>query len=127
MAKKKAARGQINMSAEIRAHLESNPQSTGRECYEALKAKFPGVDINEASCNVAFSNMRRKLGLRKKGRRTVVRKPRPAAAKGAPKATKSAGSISLDSLQAAVDLVAKAGSTEAAIEILRSLQGLNRG
>lgn len=125
MAKKKAARGGFNMSAEIRALLTANPQSTGREVYEALCAKFPGEKINENSCNVAFSNSRRKLGLGKSGGRKTVRRQRPAAA--AAKVARSVeGSVSLDAIRAACDLLAKAGSVEAAVSIVKSLQPLNR-
>ncbi|MCA9089168.1 MAG: hypothetical protein KDA90_11120 [Planctomycetaceae bacterium] len=123
MAKKRAARGDMNMSAEIREYLQANPDATGRDCFEMLQEKHPTATINEASCSVAFSNMRRKLGLRKSGRKTVVRKRRPAAVVSASR-SKASGGFSLDALQTACDLIAKSGSADAAIQILESLKGL---
>ncbi len=123
MAKKRAARGDMNMSAEILDYLRVNPDATGRDCLEMLQKKYPTATINEASCSVAFSNMRRKLGLRKSGRKTVVRKRRPSAVVSTAR-SKASGGFSLDALQTACDLIAKAGSADSAIQILQSLKGL---
>lgn len=133
MAKKKSARGGFNMSAEIRSILSANTGMSGREVYEAMVAKFPNANINEGSCNVAFSNARRKLGLGKGGRGKVVRVKRPVATQGAKASAKTVaaaaagakGSFSLDAIRAACDLIAKTGGTEAAIGLLKSLQPLN--
>lgn len=129
MAKKKAARADFNMSAEIREMLEADASLSGRQVLEALQAKFPDQEINANSCNVAFSNARRKLGIRRSGKKAVVRRPRPAvAARSAGRAAVTApASVSLDALKAACELVAKAGGTEAAIGIVRSLAALKLG
>ena len=63
MAKKAA--NDFNMAEEIREHLTKNPSATGREVEESLRKKFPKQKINRNSCGVAFSNARKKLGLRK--------------------------------------------------------------
>lgn len=130
MAKKKPARADFNMSAEIRDMLEADSSLSGRQVLEALQAKFPDQEINANSCNVAFSNARRKLGIRRSGKKAVVRRPRPAAvaARSTGRAAAAApASVSLDALKAACELVAKAGGTEAAIGIVRSLAALKLG
>lgn len=123
MAKKKASRGEFNMSAEIRDLLTADGTLTGREVFETLQAKFPGTQINEASCNVAFSNARKALGIRKSGRGKVVRRRRPVDGRPAAAVPQN---VSLEAIRAACDLLAKAGSQEAAIGIIRSLQPLNK-
>ena len=128
MAKKKAAQVDFNMSAEIRDMLEADSGLSGRQVLEALQAKYPGQEINANSCNVAFSNARRKLGIRRSGKKSVVRRPRPAAV-AARTTTRAAApdSVSLEALKAACELVAKAGGTDAAIGIVRSLAALKLG
>jgi hypothetical protein len=54
----------FNMAREIRELIAKEPQMTGREVAAALKKKFPRQKINANSCGVAFSNARKKLGLR---------------------------------------------------------------
>ncbi|HWL07238.1 MAG TPA: hypothetical protein VNQ76_02380 [Planctomicrobium sp.] len=128
MAKKKAARGEFNMSAEIRNLLQDKPALSSREVFEALKAQFPDQEINRNSCNVAFSHARRKLGI-KGGARKSVRRRRPGAA-AAPAATPKAsvaaagGPLNLDLLQAARALLTKAGSADAAVQAIKQLQAL---
>jgi hypothetical protein len=58
----------FNMAREIRELIAKEPQMTGREVTAALKKKFPRQKINANSCGVAFSNARKKLGLRSEGR-----------------------------------------------------------
>lgn len=122
MAKKKAVRGEFNMSAEIRNLLQGNPSLSSRQVFEALKEQFPDQEINRNSCNVAFSHARRKLGI-KKGAKRAVRRRRPGAAPVAVAAL-AGGSLNLDLLQAARALLTKAGSAEAAVQAIKQLQSL---
>ncbi|MCA9060039.1 MAG: hypothetical protein KDA85_16140, partial [Planctomycetaceae bacterium] len=71
-AEKMGKRGaSVSMAEEIRILLKENQALSGREVIEALRKKFPKADINENSCQVAYSNARRKMGLV----RTVKRRP----------------------------------------------------
>jgi hypothetical protein len=58
------ARREFNMAAEIREILTGNPELTARGVETLLIAKFPKQKINSTSCGVAFSNARKRLGLR---------------------------------------------------------------
>ena len=114
MAKKKAARGDFVMSAEIRNLLKEDRSLKGREVVELLKKKFPGQKINENSANVAFSNARKQLGITgdsgsgKKGR-----------------GGKDLGDFS--DLQAAREFVEKVGDPQAAIDAVKMLEKLQVG
>jgi hypothetical protein len=122
MAKKKASRGEFNMSAAIRSELESNPNISLRECLAAVQSKYPNQQINENSFGVAFSNQRIRLGLsRRRGGRKSVRRRKP----GAVAASRSAGTaLDLDVLQAARKYVAAVGDSDKAIAAIRQLQTL---
>jgi len=122
MAKKKAVRGEFNMSAEIRKLLEETPTLSSREIFEKLQELFPGQSVNRNSCNVAFSHARRKLGIKGSSRR-VVRHRRPSAAKTTVASSKD-GDLNLGLLQAARELLTKAGSAEAAVQAIKQLQSL---
>jgi hypothetical protein len=72
MAKKAAAgKGGLVIAQEIYSLVDANNSITGPEVLKALKDKFPSVKFNEASCQVAFANARKKLGLA----RTLKRRP----------------------------------------------------
>ncbi|WP_437191812.1 hypothetical protein [Planctomicrobium sp. SH527] len=118
MAKKKAARGDFNMSEEIRNLLKNDASLSSREVFEALGQQFPGQEINRNSCNVAFSHARRKLGIKGGGNR-AVRRRRPSVS-----AAVSGGSLNLGTLQAARELLSQAGSAEAAVQAIEQLQAL---
>lgn len=118
MAKKKAARGDFNMSEEIRNLLKNDASMSSREVFEALVRDFPGQEINRNSCNVAFSHARRKLGIKGSGNR-AVRHRRPSVA-----VSSSVGSLNLGILQAARELLSQAGSPEAAVQAIQDLQAL---
>lgn len=118
MAKKRAAGG-INMAAEIRSILRENRSLSGNDVVAALKKKFPNETINESSAGVAFSNARRKLGIKPKrrrgpGKRTVVQKRVP---KAAPK-------VDFATLQAAAKFVSEIGNADKAIEAVRQVRSL---
>lgn len=124
MAKKKRARGDFNMAAEVRELLKQNPAMTGKEVYEALSKKFPRRSINENSCGVAFSTARKTLGItkgrkrrrRKAGKKKVaVRKKRPAA---------TAASIDVGTLQAAAKFLSEVGNPDKALAAVRQVQSL---
>jgi len=125
MAKKKSASDSFNMSQEIRALLESNPKLSSREVFEQLQAKFPTQTINRNSCNVAFSQARRKLGLRRGSKRAVkIQRPGARAAKAATSATPTSESIDISLLKAARKFLADAGSSSAAISAIQQVEAL---
>lgn len=123
MAKKKAARGEFNMSAEIRALLQENPKQTSREVFEQLQAKFPGQEVNRNSCNVAFSHARRRLGIRQGAKRTVKLR-RPGAQATTASASVAGEAINFGLLKAARKFMAEAGSSSAAISAIQQLEAL---
>jgi len=124
MAKKKSAKGDFNMSQEIRNLLEENPKLSSREVLEQLQTRFPEQAINKNSCNVAFSHARRRLGIRGGSKRSVKMK-RPAAARAARVATAaSAESVNITLLKAARKFLAEAGSSSAAISAIQQVEAL---
>jgi hypothetical protein len=122
MAKRKG-RDDVNVSAAIRDVLTENRGLSGREVLEVVKQKHPDKTINEKSFSVAFSNARRKLGIKgRRGRKRVMRrKPgaglRPSAAPG----------INFDLLQAARKYLSIAGNADTAVSAIRQLQALQIG
>lgn len=104
MAKKQATA--FNMAEEIRALLTKNSAMSGKEVEAALKKKFPRQKINGASCGVAFSNARKKLGLRRSTTTAFSGK---------------GGSVDIRVLQAAKDYLAKCGGDQT-----RALAGLRQ-
>ncbi|MBL8808564.1 MAG: hypothetical protein JNM43_00185 [Planctomycetaceae bacterium] len=138
MAKRAAAsKDGVNVSAEIRALVESNKDIRGPEVITALKEKFPGAKFNNASVQVAFANARKKLGLT----RTLKKKPRPvgsgsgrrpgrpaAAAPAAPAAVAAAAGVDFSLLQAAKTLLQHCkGDVAAAQQALKQLAALQMG
>ncbi|WP_437201627.1 hypothetical protein [Planctomicrobium sp. SH664] len=124
MAKKKAVRGEFNMSAEIRALLKETPSMSSRDVFEELQKRFPGQTINRNSCNVAFSHARRKMGLRP-GRSRSVKVRRPGAKAVA--APRGGEAVDFTLLKAARKFMAEAGSAQAAINALQQLEALQIG
>lgn len=129
---KRAAKGGVVISQEIMELVKLNNAIRGSEVMTALREKFPKVKFNNASCQVAFANARKKLGLSK----TVARKPigtgagsfrkatRPAVA-AAPASTGSAVVIDISVLQAAKALLQHCqGSAEAASQALKQIAAL---
>lgn len=126
MAKRKASRGEFNMSQAIREQLSANRKLSLRECREAVEAAHPGVAINQNSFGVAFSNQRRKLGIKpgRRGRRVRVMKPGAAGAGAARGAGKP---VKMEHLQAARKYMAEVGNAETAIAAVRALAQLQIG
>lgn len=120
MAKKK---GGANMSAEIRKILEKKPDASNKDVFASLESKFGKGSFNEASCGVAVSNQRKKMGL-SKSRSVKKRKPgRPA---GRPATTGVA--VDIDALKAAKALLgAVNGNESAAVSAIRQLSSLQIG
>ena len=118
MAKKKSARSEFNLSAEVRAILSDNRQLTGKECLGALKKKFPKQAVNENSFGVAYSTGRKKLGISKKRK---VRRRKPGARHT------SAGTVDMTALQAARKFLAEVGDADTAIAAIKQLQTLQIG
>ena len=83
MAKRAAAgKDDVNVSKEVRALVEGNKDIRGPEVISTLKERYPSVEFNENSVQVAYANARKKLGLtRTMKKRPAKRKAgRPAAA-----------------------------------------------
>ena len=111
-----AKKSSFNMSAEVRALLQSNKNLTGPEVYAALTKKFPGQKINRNSCQVAFANARKKMGLtRKKSGKRIYRKVvKPAA-----------DTVSLTALRSARELLARTnGDVAVATAVLKEVKAL---
>ncbi len=111
-----AKKSNFNMSAEVRALLQSNKKLSGPEVYAALTKKFPGQKINKNSCQVAFANARKKMGLsrRKSGKRIVRRVAKP-----------SAETVSLAALRSARELLSRTdGDVAVATAVLKEVKAL---
>ncbi|MEZ6065388.1 MAG: hypothetical protein R3B90_06685 [Planctomycetaceae bacterium] len=127
MAKKRASSDGFNMAGAIREALEKLGDVSQAECLEAVQAANPGVDINKQSFGVAFSNQRRKLGMkpRRGGRKSVKRRKPGARPVGRPAGTtsRSTGSVTLnmEALQAARKFVAEVGGVDVAMEAVKQL------
>lgn len=127
---KRAAKGGVVISQEIMELVKANNAIRGSEVMNVLREKFPKVKFNNASCQVAFANARKKLGLSK----TVARKPigtsgpvfrkagRPAAAAAT---TATTVVIDLTVLQAAKALLQLChGNADAASQALKQIAAL---
>ena len=70
---KRASSGKsgVVISQEILALVQANKAIKGPEVMVALREKFPKESFNEASCQVAYANARKKLGLT----RTLAKRP----------------------------------------------------
>ena len=105
------------MSAEVRALLEGNNELTGPEIYAALSKKVTGQTINRNSCQVAFANARKKMGLtrkKKSGKRIYRKVAKPAT-----------DTISLSALRSARELLSRTnGDIGIATAILREIKAL---
>lgn len=121
MAKKKARDG-INVSAAIRDVLAENRGLSGREVLVLVKQKHPDQQINEKSFGVAFSNARRKLGIKSRRGRRVIRRRKPGAVRQA-----AAPAINFELLQAARRYLSVAGNADAAVAAIKQLQALQIG
>ena len=58
-----SGRGGIVIAQEVTKLVEAKKDISGPEVIAALKDKFPGIKFNEASVQVSFANVRKKLGL----------------------------------------------------------------
>jgi hypothetical protein len=116
MAKKKPA-GDFVLAVAVRDVLKADSSLSANQVIESIRKSHPGVRFNEASAKVAFSNMRRQLGIARKRRK--VRRVRPAAGAAA-----SPRALKLDLLQAAKNLLIAAGSSDNAIAALKQVASL---
>jgi hypothetical protein len=116
MAKKKSARSEFNMAAEIRALLGQNPSLTAREVHEALQKKFPNEKVNKSSCDVSYYTFRRKLGIGK--RRSKVRRLKPGSRAARP------AQVNLEALLAARKFIADVGGAETALAAIKQVASL---
>lgn len=112
------AKRKVNKSLEIREYVKANMDASAKEVQAALKQR----NVNVTTAMVA--NVKSKSGLTKK------RRGRPRKVAGAPVAVRntavvsSGEGVSLDTLIEAKRLVAKAGSAQQAVEVIRALQKL---
>lgn len=136
-----AGEGGIVIAQEIRALVKANKEIKGPEVMAALREKFPKVVFNDNSCQVAYANARKKLGLAK----TVAKRPigaarlgrRPGRPPGRPPgsaaasaasagSTASAASVDISLLQAAKTLLqhckGDAAVAQSALKQIASLQ-----
>ncbi len=129
MAKRAAAgKGGVVISQEILAIVQANKAIKGPEVMTVLREKYPKVSFNEASCQVAYANARKKLGLT----RTVVKRPgdttKPAYRPARPKAfsaSASTGTVDINLLQAAKALLQHCGGDSSlALEALKQVAAL---
>jgi hypothetical protein len=111
------------MSQAIRDQLTANRKLSLRECREAVHAANPSVAINANSFGVAFSNQRRKLGIKggRRGRRVRVMKP------GAAGRAAAGLSVKIEHLQAARRFMAEVGDADTAVAAVRALAQLQIG
>jgi hypothetical protein len=100
------AKRKINKSHEIREYIKGNPTTSTKDVVAALKKR--GVDV----AATMVSNVKSKAGLTRKRR-------------GRPPAKKSSSEIGIDALIDAKRLVAKTGSAQKAIELIRALEKLD--
>jgi len=113
MAKKKTSGG-FNMSGQIRKLVRAKRSITGSEVYDTLVKDFPDQKINKGSCLVAFYTTRKELGVKKKGKKTVVKKKVPTAVTA----------VDLNALQAAAKYVAQVGDADTAIAAIKEVQSV---
>ena len=100
-----AGKGGIVIAQEIRALVEANNEIKGPDVMAALREKFPKILFNDNSCQVAYANARKKLGLAK----TVAKRPigaarlgrRPGRPPGRPPGSAAASAASVGSTAAA--------------------------
>ena len=132
MAKRAAAKGGVVISQEIFNLVKSNNSIKGPEVVSALREKYPKVDFNSASCQVAFANARKKLGLT----RTVVKRPvvatksvyRHIGPKAAVVASTSVETVNISLLQAAKALLMHCnGDANVAAQALKQVAALQMG
>ena len=108
---KRAAAGKTrpNITQEVRALVEANKEIKGAEVMAALREKFPKARLNDSSCLVAYSNVRKKLGLsRTFAKRPIGRRsgrPSASAASAISLTEAVAGSLDISLLQAAKALL----------------------
>lgn len=118
MAKRRAGRDGFNMAEAIRVELGKNSELSQKECLAAVEASNPGQKLNKQSFGVAFSNQRRKLGLKPRRRGRTVRRRMP----GRPAAAATTGGLNMGLLQAARKFVAEAGGdADTAVAAVRAL------
>jgi len=118
MAKRAAAgKDDVNVSKEVRALVEGNKDIRGPEVISILKERYPSVEFNENSVQVAYANARKKLGLtRTMKKRPAKRKAgRPAAAAPAAAPVVVTG-VNMAALTAAKELLKACGGDVAAAQ-----------
>lgn len=106
-----SGKGDIVVAQEVAKLVEGDKAITGPQVIAALKEKFPSFKFNEASVQVAFANVRKRMGLS----RTLKRRPvggakrgrpgRKAKAAATPTAAPAAATDAMKLLQSAKDLL----------------------
>ena len=126
-----SGRGGIVIAQEVTKLVEAKKDISGPEVIAALKDKFPGIKFNEASVQVSFANVRKKLGLSRTLHRRPIggakpgRKPGRPKASAAPVSAAGAAPDAMKLLQTAKDLLQACGGDAAlAATALRQVAAL---
>ena len=110
---KKTSVPEFNLSEVIRTELTANSKVTCKELAAIIAERYPKQKINKNSLSVGFYTARRKLGV-SKVKRGSTRKNRAT----------NGGNIDITALKAAVAFLKHFNSVETAIEMIKTVDGL---
>lgn len=107
------AKRKVNKSQEIRDYVSANRTASAKDVVDALKKR--GIKVSAPM----VANVKSKAGL--------TRNRKGASANGAAKVGRAANGtgVALDALIAAKRFVAKVGSTQQAVDVIRALEKLD--
>ncbi len=108
------AKRKVNKSQEIRDYVIANPTAKLKDVVAAMKKKNLIVSI------ATVANVKSKAGLTRRRKKSKGKVGRPSTVKVA-----RTNDVTLDALVDAKRLVAKAGSTQRAIEMIRAIEKLD--
>ena len=108
------AKRKVNKSQEIRDYVQANRQASAKDVVDALKRK--GIKVSAPM----VANVKSKAGL------TRSRRGRPPGSGAASKVRRGANAdIALETLIEAKRFVAKVGSAQKAVDVIRALEKLD--
>ncbi len=107
------AKRKVNKSQEIRDYVKANREASAKDVVEALKRK--GIKVSAPM----VANVKSKAGL------TRSRRGRPPGSGASKIGRGSASDIALDTLIEAKRFVAKVGSAQKAVDLIRALEKLD--
>lgn len=109
------AKRKVNKSQEIRDFVSANPTASAKDVVEALKRT--GIKVSAPM----VANVKSKAGLTRSRRGRPPGKTTPKVGRPA----KKGGDVALDALLDAKRLIAKCGSAQAAVDMIRTLEKLD--